>query len=306
MKLKYKLLWIENDIDWLESVEDDIKSMIEENAFVYDRYNFTQEEEGLDYNAYDLILMDLNLDSQPTGDQLIKKIRDNGIYTDVVFYSSGGLDNIKQKARDLNLEGVYFSGRNNVQFVEKVRKIVETTIRKVQDLNNLRGLVMAEVSELDAIMEQIVVKYFNSPERMTVYHNKITSDTEKWMHKNLENTETSICDKKCTLVIRNQGIEEISKNIDSSQKAHAVHELLKDINADGHISVHNKGFFETYKQEIIYVRNKLAHCESKTVDGSELLYTKDGEMTFAADDFKTIRSNVTKYNKLFNDILKEL
>ena len=59
MKIKYNLLWIENDQDWMESIEDDIKSMVEDNAFEYVRHNCKQEEEGLNYNAYDLILMDL-------------------------------------------------------------------------------------------------------------------------------------------------------------------------------------------------------------------------------------------------------
>ena len=46
MKLKYNLLWIENEEDWMESVEDDIKSMVEDNAFEYVRYNCKQEEDG--------------------------------------------------------------------------------------------------------------------------------------------------------------------------------------------------------------------------------------------------------------------
>ena len=39
MKIKYNLLWIENDQDWMESIEDDIKSMVEDNAFEYVRHN---------------------------------------------------------------------------------------------------------------------------------------------------------------------------------------------------------------------------------------------------------------------------
>lgn len=40
MKIKYNLLWIENDQDWMESIEDDIKSMVEDNAFEYVCHNY--------------------------------------------------------------------------------------------------------------------------------------------------------------------------------------------------------------------------------------------------------------------------
>lgn len=37
MKLKYKILWFDNEPDWVESIEDDIREIIEdEYCFVYD------------------------------------------------------------------------------------------------------------------------------------------------------------------------------------------------------------------------------------------------------------------------------
>ncbi len=306
MNLKYNLLWIENDKDWKDSVEEDIKFMVENNAFQYVCYNCKQEEKGLDYNAYDLILMDLNLDSQPSGDQLIKKIRDNGIYTDVIFYSSGGLKTIKQKAHDLNLEGVYFSGRDSAQFVEKVCKVIETTIRKVQDLNNLRGLVMAEVSELDALMQNILECYFTTPERLDRLHDKVTKNREETLHKSLVNSDPGKCDKQCTLTLRSMNIENIAKIYDSSQKAHAIHDILKTINVDGKFDIVIKKFCQTYTEDIIDVRNNLAHCESKEDNGVNYLRTRKGNVTFSMEDFKRIRRNIGKYNKLFNEILQSL
>lgn len=301
MNLEYKLLWIENEEDWLESVEEDIQPIVEEEyGFKYNRYNCKQEEEGINYNDYDLILMDLNLDGLPTGDQLIKKIRDTDVYTDVVFYSSGGLDTIKQKARDLDLEGVYFSGRNKTLFIEKVKKIIETTIKKTQDLNNLRGLVMAEVCELDAKMDHIIVKYFSTPKKMDIFHLKVTKNREKSILKSLTHPDSDavVCDKKCQLNLRKMPIESIIKIIDSSQKVHALNEILKDINSDGHIVEVGDKFVQNYVDEIISVRNNLAHCESKIIDGIEVLSTRNGDLSFSASDFKRIRKNISKYNSL--------
>ena len=42
----------------------------------------------------------------------------------------------------------------------KMKTVIDLTVDKLNDLTNLRGLVMAEVSELDMIMKEIISKYF--------------------------------------------------------------------------------------------------------------------------------------------------
>ena len=89
MRLKYKILWVENDSDWAESIEEEIKELVEQQyGFDYDRTFASKQNDAIMFNDYDLILMDLNLESEPTGDVLIKNIRDREIYTDVIFYSA--------------------------------------------------------------------------------------------------------------------------------------------------------------------------------------------------------------------------
>lgn len=123
MKLKYKILWFDNEPDWVESIEDDIREIIEdEYCFVYDKELREKDEPKASYNNYDLILMDLNLEDEKTGDQLIQNIRNLDIYTDVLFYSADGISTIKEKAQALGLEGVYFSGRDKECFYRKITK----------------------------------------------------------------------------------------------------------------------------------------------------------------------------------------
>ena len=307
MRLKYQILWIENETDWVDSIEDQFQEYLNELGFFYERKLITKEEQGIDYNKYDLILMDLNLAGQPNGAELITKIRELGTYTDVVFYSSVGIDALRAEGKDKELEGVYYCGRTpDSTFVKKVKKVIDSTIKKVQDLNNLRGLVMAEVSELDALMEVILVSYYSNSERLEKLHNKVTKDREKTIHQSLEIPEGDNCNKLCTLNLRNKSIEDIARIYDSSQKAHAVHEMLKEINADGKFIADNRSFYTNYDQEIISVRNNLAHCESKEEQGVEILCTRKGDITFSTEDFKKIRKDITKYNNLFKDIAKSL
>lgn len=297
MKLKYSILWVENDPDWAESIEDDIKDYVEQQGFVFDKTLIRQKQDDLDYNQYDLILMDLNLASTPMGNDLINQIRDLGVYTDVVFYSASGIENIKTIGRAQNLEGVYYSGRNETLFVKKVTAVIATTIKKVQDLNNLRGLVMAEVSDLDAMMHTIVKAYFTTEERMTVFHDKITKDREKSFKKMLVYKGEGDCGKRCEHKWKELTINEIVDHMDASQLAHAIKIIVND----------EKIFhYDSYLNEIINVRNDLAHCESKIEDGKEILRTRKGDVYFDEPKFVEIRRNIKKYHNLFEEMLQKV
>lgn len=296
MKLKYKILWVENDSDWAESIEEEIKELVEQQyGFYYERTFSSKQNEAIMFNAYDLILMDLNLESEPTGDVLIKNIRDREIYTDVIFYSADGLQKIKQKAHDLDLEGVYFASRNKDLFINKVNSIIKTTIHKVQDLNNLRGLVMAEVSELDAMMDNIIQSYFSTEERIMMFHKHITANREKSLQKSLS------CDKKCQLAWRSKNIQEIVPQLDSSQKARAIKIILEQSRPELYSG---SNFYEEYVAAIITSRNELAHCKSEIRDGKEILVTRNGDKCFDDNFFKTIRQDILKYSNIFKELLK--
>ena len=54
MRLKYQILWIENETDWVDSIEDQFQEYLNELGFSYERKLITKEEQGIDYNKYDL------------------------------------------------------------------------------------------------------------------------------------------------------------------------------------------------------------------------------------------------------------
>lgn len=304
MKLKYKILWFDNEPDWVESIEDDIREIIEdEYCFIYDIELREKDEPKAPYANYDLILMDLNLEDEKTGDQLIQNIRNLDIYTDVLFYSADGISKIKEKAQALGLEGVYFSGRDKDAFIEKLRKVILSTINKVQDLNNLRGLVMAEVSELDIIMENIISKYFienGDNDKTKEFNDHIIKDIEK----SIKNKLTSVdCRKQCSHKWKDKKIEEIIHllDFDSSKKAHTVNIIINREHID--YTAEHANFYEDYKADIIDMRNNLAHCQSDLINGSEVLKlkkTKAEDIVFDAEMFKQVRSNIQKYHTFFS------
>lgn len=304
MKLKYKILWIENEEDWVESIEDQIQEYLEDLGFLYERKLIGKEEEGIDYNDYDLILMDLNLADHPNGAELISKIRELGTYTDVVFYSSMGIKELRTKGQENELEGVYYSGRTpNTDFIKKVKIVIDSTIKKVQDLDNVRGLVMAEVSELDVRMLFLIDIYYiqkASENKTKEFKKHLVDDVEKATKRKLNQSES--CDKKCKHKWSSLAIQEIINDFefDASRKARAI-KLIIDLEKIPYVAK-NGNFYEDYRIEMLNMRNQLAHCASKVKDGKEFLVTKEGEVVFDNEKFKSIREQIKAYNKLFNDI----
>ena len=67
MRLKYKILWIENEEDWVDSIYDQIQEHLSDLGFEFEKKLIAKEEESVNYDEYDLILMDLNLAEQPNG-----------------------------------------------------------------------------------------------------------------------------------------------------------------------------------------------------------------------------------------------
>lgn len=308
MKIKYNILWVENEPDWLESIVDEIQDFVEDLGFKFTYEVASGRNDIADYNKYDLILMDLNLASEPTGDEIIQEIRSMNIYTDVVFYSASGIATIRSKGKDKELEGVYYSGRNKDLFLEKVRGVIMTTIRKTQDLTNLRGLVMAEVSELDVMMSDILSIYFDSEENLNKFHSKVTTDREKTIHSQLEHSK---CKKDCVLSIRKAPASEVILKLDASQKARGVNLVLKNLAAQGkclYTSPNGKGFMENYDTDIISMRNNLAHCKSVETenDGKEILKTRKGDKFFSSESFVAIRKGIVGYHNLFESIINQL
>lgn len=308
MRLKYKILWIENEEDWVDSIYDQIQEHLSDLGFEFEKKLIAKEEESVIYDEYDLILMDLNLAEQPNGAELIERIRNLNVFTDIVFYSSIEIELLREKGREKNLEGVYYSGRTpDSSFVRKVCQVIDSTIKKVQDLSNLRGLVMAEVSDLDSLMDEIIQKYYVDQSLLDEFHHRITKDKEKNIKKSLD-IDGIDCEKACKLNWRQLNIDKLLKIIDSSQKVRAINILLECNKKQGTVlyqSSNEKGFVDNYNKDIIDVRNNLAHCSSIIENGKEILKTRNGDLIFDTDRITEIRKKIREYHELFLKI-KEL
>lgn len=161
MKLEYKILWFEDQPDSANAMEQGINTRLARLGF---QLNVEWHKEIKDpggflgslqkRNDIDLILMDWNMgSSSDNGAILAKKLR-NKTYTEIVFYSSASPSELRKAIYEQDIDGVYCIRRETL--VQEVMHVIRTTIKKVLDLNHVRGLVMGTVSEFDAQIEEII------------------------------------------------------------------------------------------------------------------------------------------------------
>lgn len=305
MRLNYLVLWIENDPVWANSLKRDVCRIIEAIGLTPQLTIVPSDYNAVHFGGYDLIIMDMKLAGGKMGHQLIQDIRQDNIYTDVIFYSASGVATVKKEAQKIGLEGVYFTDRGKALFLRKIEDVINASTLVFHDLVNLRGFVMAEVSELDVKMDIIILKYYNTPERLDSFHKHITKDREDSIKKSLE-AKDGVCKKSCTLSWRLKKIEEIYKKLESSQKAHAIDVIYNELIDTGRLPLEykDKKFFVNYDADILKMRNNLAHCrEDKNVNGDPILKTRnDGDQCFDKDAMIGIRMKIRYYNDLFDII----
>lgn len=301
MTLDYKVLWFEDTPTWYEAILPDISDFLTENGFtlVPNRQESGSElEKIIEDDDYDLILIDYNLLDNEKGDILIQKIRDLKVYTDIVFYSQHGEKIVRDVAKEKGLDGVFCASRDQDEFLEKVFKVITTTIKKVVDLNNMRGLVMAYTGELDIKMAEVIIQLLQN--FSSQYADKHKETIKKKFIESLEDRIKSM--KK--LDTQNDS-DKLVKKIESYHKWRAVlrlcseNEELKEF----------EPILSDYETAIIVKRNILAHiCEEIDENGNKILRsTLPGheEYTFNEAEAIQIRNDLRKYSEIFTKILEK-
>lgn len=288
MRIEYRILWIDDSKEWVESILEYIEAYLDNLGFTL-RCDVIPKYEERDLFQYDIVAVDYNLPEEEKGSNAIKIIRnEKGIFTEILFYSFSGEGILRKEITKNYIDGVYCASRENC--LERLKLLIDTTIRKTQEINNLRGLVMAETSELDNFVRDILLK-------------KV-----KW-------TEADIADRHAAL----------RKRCDEKKEALKVQPpLLKDIVPFVHEHFHSSFCFESlkkfvpkevwddikmYPKEIIEKRNFLAHGTELSSSSEKIIIEKtkpDGStelLTFTPESFIKLRLKIKNFRKKFEKLL---
>lgn len=300
MKLDYNILWFEDNRSSFDVKKQIVKSIVDELGFHFPEPRNEIDGDNIstiNYDTYDLIIVDLNLVGTK-GTALIDKIRNNeGVYTEVIFYSSDGEKAVRNALKDYEIDGAYCADRNNDDFEEKVRKVIKNTVKKVQDLNNMRGLIMAETSDIDHTMFQII---------QTVIQKDsfgIKDSLEAAIYKNVG---SKVEEKKKTFDKYNgKRLDKIIGDplmFDSHQKVKCIQYIIDFINHEI-TNPHKNQVFENNYTELKKKRDLLAHVIEVFEDGKKKLKSKNYEFEFTDEFCVEIRIKVKQHGKDLDDLL---
>ena len=308
MRLRYKILIFDNDPDWVESIKEDLIEIVQNEGLLVDAEEDieicgNESEFSGKYNNYDIILIDYDLGCQ-TGEKIIRRIRDKEHYTEVIFYTQGDKD-LHGIISQEKIEGVYCSRRQNHSFLKKFEMVFKNSIKKVLDLNNLRGIVMAETSELDELKSDIFKQAYNKElidgkffedniYKIVIGQSKNNFKTlNKYINQRINNIESEAFQYEIY-----DGMHFMNKNrfFTFDVKKDTLPELLEKV--DSQISFDKIEYFNKIQKK----RNKLAHEPERREDNKQYFNTYE----FNHDEAISILKDITYYNHLFKSIIEEI
>ena len=302
MKLIYKILWLDDKIEELfveDEYHEELKKYLSDQGFIPEIVTVSTEDEFFERldSSFDLIMTDYHLKEKKEetrdGDVIVKAIRDQSIFTEILFYSARGeVKDTYKLDRITFLETNKMTASHQEALMESAIKLIDLTIKKFQHIVVMRGMIMHETSTLDEITLNIVDTYLSK-----------TKDAE--IIKFIFDSIISFFDQKYRKAEKYKNNNRIDKVVgdplmlSSSQRASAIGSILDKYGFDN--------FIEEYKTEIINTRNQFAHAVLDIDEnGREFFRNKADGITFDDNMCKKIRWDINKHKENLENLIVKL
>jgi hypothetical protein len=297
MKLTYSILWFDDREEYLESVDIDyIKDEFSKLGFDCSIIFVTEANKFLEkspYKDFDLILVDYSIDPDKDqyGQEFIRSVRDQEVLTEVIFYSTNEVSDLWEAVKIEKLEGVFIAQKPNE--VIKLLKVAKQSIHKVLDLENVRGIVMAEVGNNDELLSIIAKRAFFLLE----YEQKIELINK---YIDYENERYGKCINDIEGIRDTINIDELLDRLNSTKKWEICLSLNKKARVFNIKEVGN------YQKEVLAKRNFLAHgLPEKLEDGALKFMHHDKEYIFNEAESLSLRESLKKFGEFFESVSKQ-
>ena len=285
MQLQYRILWLDDQ-------EQAIRPFITRVQGIVSRLGFEPEIDfrvvtadvvnplaGINQNeGYDLVLMDWKLGGKHDGAVLARRLRQMFRDTDIIFYSSEPAASLRKLIFDQNIDGVFCVAREHLS--DRANGIVHGQLRRVLDLNHMRGIVMAATSDLDqgmieclGVVQQVLYPA-DSAAQFASQIGKMVSDS---LRKKADEIEKLGAKGKLSKLLKDPAfgaslrlkilVDEITKLSDKLNEPHLMDRLGR------------------YQEDVIAPRNDFAHRKAEVRDGKLVLEGRENPI-----DHDTMRS----------------
>jgi hypothetical protein len=292
MNLEYKILWFDDSADFFESLDlEELTGTVAQWGFVLKLVPASTPEEFMShqpFDKYDLIAVDFNLgDNRPHGEEFVAQVRQQSVFTEIVFYSSNAASDLWKGVHDRQLEGVFVANRQNI--LSKIERVAHQSLRKVLDLNHMRGMVMAEVGDLDRLLDSIIASGFpaledaHRAEAFTRFQEEgikqVDGQKEKLLEFGKSPTVAAMCD-----------LSDSNKRWASFNRLKKRHAALRGLAIGDYVA------------QVLSPRNYLAHgTPSQTEEGP--IFSFNGKtFLFNEASSRALRKLILDYKRQFNEV----
>lgn len=301
MKLEFSLLIIDDDAtDLAKNALGELEEYLNEKGFSLRRSVPTDiSEAAIEALAqsggaeFDLVIIDYMLGANaPDGSVAAATFRRLMPYTDIIFYSSSPPGDLLRRLAEESVAGVFVANRND-NLGETLVGIAQTIIGKAVDLTHMRGIALAEVADMDVVLEDVLVRAFSSahaaiPATATRTLSRLVDGGKKRVEK-LEGYEAG-----------NEILTVVQSNLmfTLADKYRALSRVAKALGFE-------EQFGKLNEQNIIDKRNLLAHArEGAGQNGTPTLKSiKDGAEIEIDDAWMTVlRTELRDHRSALSDV----
>lgn len=280
MKLEFSLLVVDDNPDSISQAVTALREHLDSHGFdlsteyppKISRHSIQRLARNQGRN-FDLVAVDYLLGSDSfDGGDMASIIRRELKYTDMVFYSSNAAVDLLGRLAQSKVEGVFVATRDELG--EAFAGVADTVIGKAVDLNHMRGIAMAEVAEMDLLMEDTLADAFQSAET-ALY--KAAQRTAEQVRKSMTEFSGSIDE-----IVNKNGVVGLIRSpllFSSAQKYRALKRVCKKMSPKPDMAT-----LDSYESEVIGNRNLLAHAKEVDEEGVPTLQSGQPGSAITIDD----------------------
>lgn len=302
MKLTYKILWLDDKIEELfieDEYHQELIKYLSDQGFIPDIKMVSTEDEFFKFldSSFDLILTDYHLKEKEgqtrDGDVIVRAVRDQSIFTEILFYSARGeVKDTFKLDRISFVETFRMTSSHQEALMESAIKLINLTIKKFQHIVVMRGMIMHETSTLDEIALEILESYLGKTGDAEI--NNFIFDSIISFHAEKHKKGTEFKEKGNISKVLGDPLL-----LSSAQRASALGEVIKKSGLEN--------FIEDFKKDVIKIRNQFAHAVLDIDEnGREFFRNKSDGITFNDDLCKKIRIDINKHKVNLDNLIEQM
>lgn len=299
MRLDFRILWIDDQPEHVKSFAESLKYKLAAMGFDLDVIQIQSLEkisgvmsDHVISDCIDLVLVDydLGIGSGDGGDKALLEVRARFPYKEIIFYSAADTEKLRKIAYEAKVDGVLFSTR--MSLVDDATQVIENLLRKVMDIDHMRGVVMSATSDIDYLVERTLLAMYERGSQAE--KDELLKSTSIQLQKKLSDwkadLEKAIAKNSLASIVKLKHVFSASDRLTS---------LSNQMNGwKNNTSIYQEKLVE-YATKVVPKRNKLAHVMLNRRNGAITLV---GTEKFTSEALAELRCALLEHRSNFNTI----